>query len=202
VYVNDPQRRATARIVRRRHRLNGVNFAISSRHDQHPRPCLAYLQNSGADPRARPPALSGAHLRLNGKRPAVIDVQGRAGADVLGGAVRVQALPAQHEYHLRHYVPVRRSAARPRSRLCPPTTQAICTIYPTAKNPGRCEPLERDHRRRMFAARTSRGSALSVALLLGRGLPLWMRRRREFAAVAGPFTPPRRRVASGVYLGA
>jgi MYXO-CTERM domain-containing protein len=172
VYVNDPNSARDGAIVDADIELNGVDFDISASGTTNtPRgKCLADLQNTLTHELGHLHGLEHT-CRLNVSDPQWIDDQGNLVP--LCAAVP----PGDTKIINATMYPTQTCGETQKSSLSNDDIQAICTIYPTAKNPGTCEPLGGTTSGGCCSA--SRGADRPAgALLLAGVVALWMRRRR------------------------
>jgi len=171
VYVNDPNSPRDGAIVDADIEINGVNFAISANGTTNkPGACLADLQNTLTHELGHLHGLEHT-CRLNVSDPQWIDDQGNP-------VPLCTAVPPTNTKIIDATMyPTQACGETTKSSLSDDDIQAICTIYPTAKNPGTCAPIAGSTGGGCCSA--SRGSDRPTgALLLAGVVALWVRRRR------------------------
>jgi MYXO-CTERM domain-containing protein len=177
VYVNDANSPRDGAIVDADIELNGVNFAISASGQSNgpPGACLADLQNTLTHELGHLHGLEHT-CRLNITDPQWIDDQ--------GNPVPLCSAVAAGDTKIRDATmfPTQDCGETKKSSLSNDDINAICSIYPTVKDPGTCEPV---------GATTTGGGCCSAsrgadrptgALLLAGVVALWVRRRRNSRA--------------------
>jgi MYXO-CTERM domain-containing protein len=176
VYINDPNSTRDGAIVDADIELNGVDFDISvGGMTSTPRgKCLADLQNTLTHELGHLHGLEHT-CRLSVSDPQWIDDQ--KNPVPLCTAVP----PGDTKITGATMYPTQTCGETSKSKLSDDDIQAICTIYPTAKNPGTCEPVGGTTTGGCCSA--SRGADRPVgALLLAGVVALWVRRRRNSRA--------------------
>lgn len=180
VYVNDANSPRDGAIVDADIELNGVNFAISAGGQSNgpPGACLADLQNTltheighlhGLEHTCLAPGDPGRINDQNQPVPACTTVQ---------AAPTVPANMKILEATMYNY---QDCGETKKSSLSDDEINAICSIYPTAKDPGTCEPVGATTPAGCCSA--SRGADRPIgALLLAGVVALWVRRRRNSRA--------------------
>ena len=173
VYVNDPNSPRDGAIVDADIEVNGVDFDISVNGTTNtPRgKCLADLQNTLTHELGHLHGLEHT-CRLSTNDPQWIDDQGNP-------VPLCTAVPPTNTKIIDATMyPTQTCGETTKSSLSDDDIQAICTIYPTAKNPGTCEPVAGGAAGGCCSA--SRGADRPAgALLLAGFVALWMRRRRN-----------------------
>ncbi|HEX3473675.1 MAG TPA: MYXO-CTERM sorting domain-containing protein [Kofleriaceae bacterium] len=171
VYINDPNSPRDGAIVDADIELNGVDFDISvggTTNTPHGK-CLADLQNTLTHELGHLHGLEHT-CRLSQNDPLWKDDQGNL-VPVCGTGLPPKITEAT-------MYPTQDCGETKKSTLSDDDIQAICTIYPTAKNPGTCEPVGGTSSGGCCSA--SRGADRPVgALLLAGVVALWTRRRRH-----------------------
>jgi MYXO-CTERM domain-containing protein len=173
VYVNDANSPQDGKIVDADIELNGVDFDITVNGVTNtPRgKCFADLQNTLTHELGHLHGLEHT-CRLNPSDPQWIDDQGNPVP--LCSAVP----PTNTKIREATMYPTQECGEVTKSSLSDDDIQAICTIYPTARNPGTCEPVGGTTGAGCCSA--SRGADRPAgALLLAGVVALWMRRRRH-----------------------
>jgi MYXO-CTERM domain-containing protein len=176
VYVNDPNSSRDGAIVDADIELNGVNFAISANGQTNtPGACLADLQNTlthelghlhGLEHTCLAPGDPG---RINDQNQPVPTCTAAQAAPTVPGNMKILDA-TMYNYQ--------ECGETKKSSLSDDEIQAICSIYPTAKNPGTCEPVGGTTGGGCCSA--SRGADRPAGALLLAGLvALWTRRRRH-----------------------
>ncbi|HEX8113520.1 MAG TPA: MYXO-CTERM sorting domain-containing protein [Kofleriaceae bacterium] len=169
-YVNDPNSPRDGAIVDADIELNGVDFDITVNGTTHTPTghCSADLQNTLTHELGHLHGLEHT-CRLNASDPQWIDDQGNA-VPACSPTLPPKILDAT-------MYPQQDCGETKKSSLSDDDIQAICTIYPTAKNPGTCEPVGGTNGGCCSASRGADRPA--GALLLAGVVALWMRRRRK-----------------------
>lgn len=185
VYINDPNSSRDGAIVDADIELNGVNFAISVNGvtipptDRPAPPCLADLQNTLTHELGHLHGLEHT-CRLNATDPLWKDDQGNL-VPTCSAVMTPPITPADMKIMDATMYPTQSCGETSKSMLSDDDIQAICTIYPTAKNPGTCEPVGGTTGGGCCSA--SRGADRPVgALLLAGVVALCVRRRRNSRA--------------------
>lgn len=179
VYVNDANSPRDGAIVDADIELNGVNFSISANGTTNmPGACLADLQNTlthelghlhGLEHTCLAPGDPGRINDQNQPVPACTTVQA---APAVPGNMKILEATM---YNYQDCGEIKKSS------LSDDDINAICAIYPTAKDPGTCEPVGGTTGGGCCSA--SRGADRPIgALLLAGGVALWVRRRRDSRA--------------------
>ena len=179
VYVNDANSSRDGAIVDADIELNGVNFAISANGTTNmPGLCLADLQNTlthelghlhGLEHTCLAPGDPG---RINDQNQPVPTCEAARGAPTVPGNMKILDA-TMYNYQ--------ECGETKKSSLSDDDINAICSIYPTAKDPGTCEPVGATTPGGCCSA--SRGADRPTgALLLAGGVALWVRRRRSSRA--------------------
>jgi MYXO-CTERM domain-containing protein len=170
-YVNDPKSSRDGAIVDADIEFNGVNFDITvngTTNTPHAG-CSADLQNTLTHELGHLHGLEHT-CRLNSSDAQWLDDQGNPVPMCMLG------LPAKITDAT--MFPTQSCGETSKSSLSDDDIQAICTIYPTAKNPGTCEAVGASTGGGCCSA--SRGADRPVgALLLAGVIGFWMRRRRK-----------------------
>jgi MYXO-CTERM domain-containing protein len=174
VYVNDPNSSRDGAIVDADIEINGVDFTISvNGTSQTPGPpCRADLQNTLTHELGH---LHGLEHTCWLPAPGMADPHW---IDNQGNPVPVCAPGLPPKITEATMYPTQDCGETKKSSLSDDDIQAICTVYPTAKNPGTCEPVGGTTGGGCCSA--SRGADRPIgALLLAGVVGLWMRRRRH-----------------------
>jgi MYXO-CTERM domain-containing protein len=169
VYVNDPKSSRDGAIVDADIEINGVDFDVSVNGVTNtPRgKCLADLQNTLTHELGHLHGLEHT-CRLSASDPQWIDDQNQPVPMCMAG------LPARITEAT--MFPTQECGETKKSSLSDDDINAICSIYPTAKDPGTCEPVGGTTGGCCSASRGSDRPA--GALLLAGVVALWVRRRR------------------------
>jgi MYXO-CTERM domain-containing protein len=176
VYVNDPNSSRDGAIVDADIELNGVNFAISAGGQSNgpPSACRADLQNTLTHELGHLHGLEHT-CRLNPNDPQWIDDQGQP-VPTCTAVLAAPTLPGNMKIIEATMFPTQECGETKKSSLSDDDIQAICQIYPIAKDTGTCEPVGGTPG---GCHCSSRGSDRPVgALLLAGVVALWVRRRR------------------------
>jgi MYXO-CTERM domain-containing protein len=178
VYVNDPNSSRDGAIVDADIELNGVNFAISANGVTNtPGLCLADLQNTLTHELGHLHGLEHT-CRLNATDPLWKDDQGQP-VPTCSAVQSAPTLPANQKIINATMYPTQECGETAKSTLSDDDIQAICTIYPTARNPGTCEPVGGTTTGSTCGCTPSRSADRpGGALLLAGVVALWVRRRR------------------------
>ncbi len=179
VYVNDASSSRDGAIVDADIELNGVNFAISvNGQSNSTQACQADLANTLTHELGHLHGLEHT-CRLNATDPQWIDDQGNPVPTCT--AVQTPPLTAEDQKILDATMyPSQDCGETKKASLSDDDINAICTIYPTAKDPGTCAPVASTGGGCCSASRGADRPA--GALLLAGVVAFWMRRRRKSPA--------------------